>query len=160
MISTPSLLKTLIEGSGELGVAVAEQEPGSKLAILELPGQVPSLLDDPGAGRMVGAAGEVNAATADLDEEEDVEPGQPHGIDGEEVGSQDLIGVLANEVAPRALASPWSWRQIVTAEHLADGEVGAAVAELEELALDAAIAPARVLPGQAEDEFVEFPRRR
>jgi hypothetical protein len=82
-----------IEGSGELGVPVTEQELGGKVAILQLPGQVPSLLDDPFAGWVVGAAGEVKSATADLDDEEDVEPGQPDGIDGEEVCGDDLIGV-------------------------------------------------------------------
>jgi hypothetical protein len=150
----------LIEGAGELGVPVAEQEPGGKLPIPQPRCQVPSLLDDPLAGRVVGAAGEVNTAAADLDEEEDVEPGQPDGVDGEEVGGQDLVGVLANELAPGALASPRSWRQTVSAEHLADGEVGAAVAELDELAVDTAIAPARVLPGEADDELVQLAWRR
>ena len=41
-------------------------------------------------------------------------------------------------------------------EHLADGEVGASVTELEQLARDAAVAPAFVLPGELQDEFVEL----
>ena len=39
---------------------------------------------------------------------------------------------------------------------LADGEVGASVTELEQLARDAAVAPAFVLPGELQDEFVEL----
>src|SRR5579859_897861 len=34
--------------------------------------------------------------------------------------------------------------------------MGAAVAELEHLALDAAVAPARILAGESEDEILEF----
>src|SRR5439155_18520045 len=37
---------------------------------------------------MVGAAGQMNATAADLDEEQDVQPGQPDGIDDEEVGGE------------------------------------------------------------------------
>ena len=73
--------------------------------------------------------------------EQHVELGQPDGIHHEEVDRQDLIGVLANEFAPGALASARRWRYAVATEHSADGQVGAAVAELEELALNAAIAP-------------------
>jgi hypothetical protein len=47
-----------------------------------------------------GASCEVDATAAELDEEEDIEPGQPDGVDGEEVGGQDLVGVLADELAP------------------------------------------------------------
>jgi len=42
-------------------------------------------------------------------------------------------------------------------EHLADGGVGAAMTELEEFALDPAIASPRILSGQTEDQFVELP---
>src|SRR6266545_122577 len=57
----------LVECGGELGVAVAEQEPGAQLAILQLPGQIPSLLSHPLAGGVEGASGEVNAAAAEVD---------------------------------------------------------------------------------------------
>jgi hypothetical protein len=150
----------VVERAGELGVTVAEQEPGARLAVLQLPGQVASLLGHPLAGRVEGAAGEVDAAAGELDEEEDVEPGQPDGVDGEEVGGQDLVGMLADELVPGALAAAWSREQAVAAEDLADGEVRAAMAEAEEFALDAAVAPARVFAGEAEDELVEFGRSR
>jgi hypothetical protein len=64
--------------------------------------------------------------------------------------------VLADELAPGTLAAAWGRWRAVAAEHLADGEVGAAVAESEEFALDAAVAPVRVLAGEARDELVEF----
>jgi hypothetical protein len=73
-------LPDLVEGGAELGVAITEQEPGTQLSVLQLPGQVPRLLDDPGPARPVGAAGEVDATAADLDPEQHVELGQPDGI--------------------------------------------------------------------------------
>ena len=50
----------LIEAGGELGVTVAEEELGLEGAILEFPGQVPSLLSDPLAGGVGGDAAEVD----------------------------------------------------------------------------------------------------
>ena len=158
MTSTASLRKTSSKVAVNFGIAVAEQEPGAYLAVLQLPGQVAGLLDDPLGGRVEGAAGEVDAAAAELDEEEDGEPGQPDRVDGEEVGGQDLVGMLANELAPGALAAAGSGREALATEDLADGEVRAAVAEAKEFALDAAVAPARVLAGEAKDELVEFGR--
>lgn len=146
----------VVEGGGELGIAVAEQEPGAQLAVLQLPGQVPSLLGHPLAGRVECAAGDVDAAAAELDEEEDVEPGQPDRVDDEEVGGQDLVGMLADELTPRAVAASGSREQVVSAEDVADGDVGAAVADPEQFTLDAAVAPAGVLAGETDDELVEI----
>jgi hypothetical protein len=105
---------------------------------------------------VVGAAGDVDAAAAELDQEEDVERGQPDGVDGEEVGGHDLVGVLPDELAPGAMTASGSREQVMAAEDLADGDVGAAVAEPEQFTLDATVAPAGVLAGEAEDELVEY----
>jgi hypothetical protein len=64
--------------------------------------------------------------------------------------------VLMDELAPGALPAPWCRLEAIPAEHSTNGQVGATRAELEELALDAAIAPARVLPCQAEDQLVQL----
>ncbi len=87
-------LEDLVEGGAELGVAITEQEPGTQLSVLQLPGQVLRLLDDSGPARAVGAAGEVDATAADLDPEQNVELGQPDGIHHEEVNRQDLIWTI------------------------------------------------------------------
>jgi hypothetical protein len=68
--------------------------------------------------------------------------------------------MLANELAPGALAVSRSREQVVAAADLADGEVGATVAESEQFALDAAVAPSGVLASEAEDELVELGRSR
>ncbi len=49
---------------------------------------------------MVGAAGQMDATAAHLDEEQHVEPGQPDRVDDEEVDREQLVGVLTDEVAP------------------------------------------------------------
>ena len=65
----------LVEGSSELGIAVTKEGLGRELAVLEPPGQLPRLLNDPTASRRGGAAGQVHFPTPDFDEEEHVEPG-------------------------------------------------------------------------------------
>jgi len=44
----------------------------------------------------------------------------------------------------------------MAAQHSANGQVGAAMAQLQQLTLNTAIAPARILPCQAQDQLVEF----
>jgi hypothetical protein len=72
------------------------------------------------------------------------------------VGGQDLLRVLADELAPGALAAPRRRRQAMAAQHSANGEVGTAMTQLQQLTLDAAIAPARILPAEAQDQLVEL----
>ncbi len=57
--------------------------------------------------------------------------------------------MLANELAPGALTAPRRGRQAMTPEHLAHSQMGAAQAQLEQLALDAPVSPAGVLNGLA-----------
>ena len=82
----------------------------------------------------------MDSAAAHLYKEEDVKPAQPDRVHGDEVRGQDLVGVLAHELAPGALASPRRWLLSVAAEHLADGEVGTAVAQLAQLAHNPSVA--------------------
>src|SRR2546428_4409082 len=55
------------------------------LKLVQLPGQVPGLLSDPGGIGMGGAVGVENAAAADLQADEHVESPKQHRVDGEEV---------------------------------------------------------------------------
>jgi hypothetical protein len=50
----------LVEGSGELGIPITKEELGRELALLEPPGQVPRLLNDPIASWRSGAADHVH----------------------------------------------------------------------------------------------------
>ena len=72
---------------------------------------------------MCPAAGEMHTATANLDKEQDVQRLEPNGLDGEEVGSQDLLSMLAQELAPGAATTLGRWRKVVAPEYGTDGFV-------------------------------------
>jgi len=76
----PFAAEDFVEGAAELAVAVVDQ----KSRLLEQAGEaeVACLLGDPGASRVGCAAGEVDAATFELDEEEDVVATQAERLDG------------------------------------------------------------------------------
>ena len=93
-------LEDHVEASGELCVPVVKEEPGRQVAILDLPGQVPGLLLDPAPVRMVGAAGEMDASGTYLDEEEDIELGQPDGVNDKEVCRQQDVRMFTQELLP------------------------------------------------------------
>ena len=128
------------ECGSELGATIPEKELGRESIVLEFPGRIAGLLHHPLGARVVGAAGEVNATAADLNNEED-----------KEVTGEHLVGVLAYEGSPGALSAPRRWAEAMVAEDPDHGQVRAAHAELEQLTLDAAISPARVLLSKAND---------
>ena len=64
--------------------------------------------------------------------------------------------MLVDELAPGALAAARRREQAVAMQHSLHGLVRAAVADLEQLALDATKAPTRVLSGEANDELVQL----
>jgi hypothetical protein len=101
MVSMPSLAEDRVEVARELAVAVADQEAKPCRLFLECPGELARLLGDPGAARVGGAAGEVDAPAGELDEEQDVQPLQRDRLDGEEVDREHALRLLAQERSPR-----------------------------------------------------------
>jgi hypothetical protein len=89
-----ALAKTGVEAAREVGVAVADQEVETRLLLRSLQANWASLLDDPGANRVGGAAGEMDAAAAWLDEEENVEALKRDRLDGEEVDREHAVCLL------------------------------------------------------------------
>jgi hypothetical protein len=65
-----------VERVGVLGIAVPDQELQAAGLFAEVHERVPGLLDRPGGGRVSGDAGQVDAATVVLDDEQHVEPAQ------------------------------------------------------------------------------------
>src|SRR5262249_12586549 len=57
---------------------------------------------------------------------------------------------------PGALAAAWGRQEPVASEDVAHGAVRAAAAQLQELALDPAISPSRILPGKEHDQILAF----
>src|SRR6266540_717209 len=90
--------KHFIEGTWELCVSVPEQDV---LALkVSRDREVPSLLGDPGRVGSAGGAGEMDSPRGELDEEQDVEGLQEHGLDGEEVARQHSPALCSQELAP------------------------------------------------------------
>jgi hypothetical protein len=65
-----------VDGSGELGIAVADEKPKATVGIVEVHEQVAGLLGQPGAGGMGGDAEDVHPAGGVLDDEERIQPAQ------------------------------------------------------------------------------------
>ena len=74
-----------VEGRGELGVAVADQEPEATAGLIEIHAEVAGQLGEPRSGGVGGDAEDVDAAGGVLDDEERVQPLQCDGVDMEQV---------------------------------------------------------------------------
>src|SRR6266581_7039442 len=135
----------LIELVDELGIAIMDGEPDWSLQLVQLPGQVPGLLSDPGGVWMGGAVGVENAAAADVQEDEHVESPKQHRVNREEVAGKDRSGVSGEKLRPSRAIATRCRRNAMTTQDAPDGGRRDLVAELEELTLDAAIAPRWVL---------------
>ena len=98
--------KHLINTVGELLVPVPYQEAEPLRAFRQSPHQLPGLLCHPGRARIWRAPGDMNAAAAQFDEEEHVEPLQPDRLHGEEIDGEQTLPMRSYEFAPgRARAS-------------------------------------------------------
>ena len=72
-----------VERVGVLGIPVSDQELQAVGPLTGVHEDVPGLLDRPGGGGMGGDAGQVDAATVVLDDEQHVEPAEEDGVDVE-----------------------------------------------------------------------------
>jgi hypothetical protein len=102
----------------------------------------------------------MHAAPRQLDEEEHVQPAQPQRLDREEVTLEDPGRLLAQELPPAHALSPGCRLDLVAAEHVPDAARRQGHAQSDELAVDALVAPARVLGRQAQDELPRLSRER
>ena len=77
-----------VECGGELGVAVTDQIPEPVHPFVKVHQKVAGLLGNPRPGRMGGDPGQIDPPPLNLDDEQDVQPGQSDRLNGEEVTSQ------------------------------------------------------------------------
>jgi hypothetical protein len=68
------------------------------------PKDLAGLLGDPGAVRVSGHPAKVDSADVELDEEQDVQPLEPHRVDGEAIAGSYAGGLLAQEARQVLLA--------------------------------------------------------
>ena len=97
-----------------------EEADGPRFAVLQVPGELARLLGDPGVVGGDGAAGEVHAARAELDEKEYVQSLQEDRVHREEVTGDGVLPIVAEERAPGALAALGRGRQALLPQETLD----------------------------------------
>jgi hypothetical protein len=136
-----------VEGSGELRVPIAEQEPDRGDLLVEIHEQVAGHLGDPGIVGMIGDAEDPDAAGGVFDDREHVGAGAVEEVNGEEVGSEDRLRLTVQELRPRRPGAPGCGWQSSLGQDLPDRRRRHDDAEAREFAVDAPVAPAGVLFG-------------
>jgi hypothetical protein len=113
-----------VEGRGELGVAVADEEPEAAPRVFERGDEVAGDLNHPVTVGVGGDAEQVHDAPLDLDHEQDVVAAEGGRLDGEEVGGQEALAwALRNwpHVGPeRRGAGGRRWRRRMVATLVLD----------------------------------------
>src|SRR6266545_1306193 len=148
--------KDLVEGGREFAVAVADQDPMPLLLLGERHRQVARLLHDPGSVGIGGDTGEIHATPRQIDEEEHVEPAQPKRLDRKEVTLEDYGCLLAQELPPADPRSPRCGLDPVAVENVPNTARRKRQPERDQLALDALVAPARVLRRQTQNQLLHL----
>jgi len=149
-----------VEGPGEVRSAVADQEPEALGPLPEGKDEVAGLLHGPLAGGIRGDAAQVHPAGAVLDEHQDVQPFQQHGVHVEEINGQDPGGLGVQELPPGRARAARRRIDVRSPQDFIDGGRGDRDAELGQLAVDPAVAPQRVLLRQADGEATDTRDRR
>ena len=117
--------------------------------------EVARLLGHRGAARIGGAARQVHAAACEFDAEEQVEAAQRDRLDGEEVAGEHAGGLLAQELRPARPRAPRRRPKPVGKQDAPDRARRDTQAQLQQLAGDPRVAPARVLPSEAQSELAD-----
>jgi hypothetical protein len=104
-----------------------------------------------------GDADDVDLAGGDLEEEQDVDPFQEHGVDGEEVAGQDGVGLGSEELPPGRPAAARCGIDTGLVQDLPDGTGRCLVPETDEFALYPTMPPGRVLRSEAQDQVADLP---
>jgi hypothetical protein len=144
----------------ELGVAVMDEKPKRPVSFVEGQREVPRLLIYPGPVGVSRAAGEVDAPSGELDEYQHVDPLEPLGLNGEEVTRNHARSLLCQELSPRRGAAAGRRPEAATNEQISDRRSRHLDPELLQFALDAPVAPSRILRCQAEDQLPQLCRQR
>src|SRR5512132_1215071 len=113
-----------VEGTGELAVAVMDEEPRCAglpcCSWFSVHRELSCSLDNPETVRMVGDTDESNPPGAQLDSEQDVEGREAHRPDGEEVDCQDGRGLSAKERSPGDRCPSGRWPEPVAQQDCSD----------------------------------------
>jgi len=136
-----------VEARDVFGVPVAEKELHLDALIVDVPRDVSRLLGDPGPIRVGCDPGDPDSSATEFDEEEHVKTFEREGIGGEEVGSDDARRLGPQERPPRGASQSGSGPETVVLQDPSNRAPSQPDAELDQLALDPAVAPPVVLAG-------------
>ncbi|MGH3435459.1 MAG: hypothetical protein ACRDRN_03225 [Sciscionella sp.] len=106
----------------------------------------------PGTGGVDGDAKDVDAAGGVLDDEQHIEPVKQQGVDVEEVGGQDAVGLGGKELSPGGPAAARCGIDTGSLEDQPHGAGRKVVAEPGEFAVNPSVSPGRVLRSQAQHQ--------
>ena len=152
MMRTSMAVKTASKAAVNLASRSRMRNRKRLPGVVEVHEQVAGLLGQPGAGGVGGDAEDVHAAGGVLDDEERVQPAQGDGVEVEQVAGQDRVRLRAQELAPGRSGATRCGIDPGCVEDRPDRGGADLVAEAGELAVDAPVAPGRVLGGQADDQ--------
>src|SRR6266496_4037951 len=136
---------------------VVDQEVHARRASFEIPDNLACLLVNPGRVWMLGTACEVHATAAQLDEEKHIQRPQKESFDREKIARQDLLSIMAHEMAPTwrtaAFGSTWD---AMASQNVGDGFVAKRDAQFGEFPCDLVVAPVAIFACQSHDEPFNF----
>jgi hypothetical protein len=151
----PDRTPDVVKGAAELGVSISDQVAGYHCPVLHRCDDVAGLLGYPLPCRVSGDTGQPHPTGTDLDEEQDVQTTQQHGVDAEEVTSDDASRLGPDEGSPRRDRAPWCRVDAMGSQDTADRAGRDPTAEKRQLALDPLVAPSRVVVGQTNDDCLD-----
>lgn len=117
----PIALENAVKTLDELLIPIANQEAERFLALRQRPGQLPSLLRHPRPARVGRAPREMHATSAELDEEEHVEPLQPDRLYGKEIDGKQAVPMRSDELAPGRARPRADWSEATCPKPCAHG---------------------------------------
>jgi hypothetical protein len=144
-----------IEGCGEPGIPISEQQLDRGGAVGEIHQEVAGGLGGPRPGRMCGHPDQMCPAGAMLDRDQRVNPSEQHGVDVQEVYGQDGLGLGGEKLSPAGTPPARRGIEAGVRQDLPHGGSGDAVAEPNQLALPAPVSPGGIFSCHPNDQLLD-----
>ena len=134
-----------VEGFGEVGAAVADQELHRGSGVFKVHDQIACHLRGPLAGRMERAAEDADSTGGMLDYGQNVDLCAVQEVGGEEIAGHDAFGLGLQEVRPGDRTTSGRRVDAGGLEDFPEGGGGDSDAESGQLAVDPPVAPCRLI---------------